>query len=93
MSDPRAAALEWIRSAIADELPREDPDSVTRFAETIHAHALDYAVPVEECIRWIHSQEFRPVAPVWIRHCQWFAEFRRARCSRSDLLLPPDYPD
>lgn len=74
-------ALDWIRLAVSEECPHESPKRIEEIADMIHSLAQDWDIPVDECIRWIHSNAFDDSAPAWVRHCQWYADFRRRNCS------------
>ena len=92
MTHPREAALRWIVVALSAQMPSESPRRISEIAEWVHAVAADWDVPVEECIRWIHSAEFSEQAPAWVLHCRWYAEFRRRNC-RAEAALPKGWPE
>lgn len=66
--EPRAASLDWVRRALAEQLRDNSADVGTR-AENLVAIAEHYLVPIEDLVKWIHL-----AAP----KKQWTAaEFRR----------------
>jgi hypothetical protein len=93
MTHPREAALAWIRLALTEEMPQAHPDKISTNADVLHAIAIDYDVPVEELVRWIHGAETTDYsAAAWMKHCTWYAQFRQQNCS-VEVLLPPHYPE
>jgi hypothetical protein len=83
MSDPAEAALEWIRTSIREERPHMHPNEAALLALTLDAIAEDYAVPIEECIRWIHGDAFDQNPESWRDHCRRYADLRKRLCEAS----------
>ena len=81
MSDELAAvALEWIRSALAEELPRRAPDSLERLAEELHQQVVEWNVPVEELLRWLHQDARKFSVTEFSSHCRWYVGFSQTMC-------------
>jgi hypothetical protein len=78
-TDLRAAALDWIRTALREEKPDADAGALAAAAEMLHAQAVEFDVPVDELIRWIHEDRAYDPAS-WRAHCSWYVEFRRHMC-------------
>ena len=78
--DPRVVAREWIGRAL---LEQHVPPSIALVLSEDMQFALDECgVPVEECIRWIHSELFEPYISAWAHHCAWYMEFQQKNCRR-----------
>lgn len=87
---PQEAAIEWIAAALKLEMPDETTDADMRErAEVLHAIAINWDVPIEVLIAWIHA----PIAGMewtgaeWRRWCTKYREQKR-QIARD--LAPPD---
>ena len=80
--DPRAAAVDWVRRALEDEL-RDDPTLTTR-AENLVAIAEHYSIGIELLVKWIHTpaRGKRWTAAEFRRWCE---QFRRSVDPPADL--------
>ena len=81
MTDPRTQAFAEIRRALAERYPDEQlssPDSLTQFAEGLHAAAIQFDVPVEHLFLWIAERDGRSLA-AWRLECECYAEAREGR--------------
>ena len=72
--DPRAAAVDWVKRALADEV-RDDPTLTTR-AENLVAIAEHYAIGIEVLVQWIHTpaRGKRWTAAEWRRWCEQYRD-------------------
>lgn len=81
-TDPKAAALDWVRRALEETLPREAPADLLDLAYQLCSVASDHDVPIEELVLWIHSAEMHSVE-AWRRHALAYVELRRRLCEPS----------
>ena len=74
-TDPAGASLDWIRRSIAEEVPDEDPDTITATAQNLVAIAEENHVPIEILVMWIHTTEKGKFgAATWRAYCKMYAE-------------------
>lgn len=75
---PQAAALVWIRQAIAEERPFEIEERIATLAHELHAIATEEDVPVEELVTWIHLEAPMQDGPIDVLE-QWHHLCKRRR--------------
>ncbi len=90
---PAAAALDWIRRALIDELPDDELETLHDRADSLHAICTRYGVKVELLIDWIHGEGSRWYwsALEWRRWCQRHIEEQidAARVA----IVPENWPE
>lgn len=77
MTDPREAALAWIRTAIAEERPQDSVAAIEQAAEALHASAEEYGVPIDELIVWIHRSGPKLDFGKWKAHAIEFSDLQQ----------------
>ena len=83
MNTPREAALDWIRRALSQELPNEEPAAILDLSFQFDAIAQSFDVPTEELVAWLHdgrgaAAEYTMLA--WRAHAKEYAELQRRLC-------------
>ena len=81
MTDPFAAAQEWIERTLGEELPFQHPGEREALASALHVHARESDAPVDGLILWLHQNLFydsdwQSILTGWREEC---ARYRAAR--------------
>ena len=78
MSYVHAAALDWARRALAEQLRDDSPQIATR-TQNFVGIAEHYNVPIEELISWIYREApgKQWTAAEWRRCCEQYSGLRR----------------
>lgn len=87
MIDPRDAAKHWIRQALAEE--KVVQHRIDEIADRMHAVALDWERPVEECVGWIHRQGQSLRVSEWVHDCVAWAGAKKLQQEREATRKPP----
>lgn len=82
MISPEAAALRWVRTAVGEERPDASPMLADSIARELHMIARKNEVPVEELIRWIHTEarDYSDWLKVWKEHVARYVADRARLC-------------
>jgi hypothetical protein len=91
MSAPNEAALAWIRKSLALEIPDLDETALNETADVLHAIALNWNVPIEALVLWIHSEA--SIDGIGGEFRRWCQRYHAERAADRKFFGPEHWPE